>query len=230
MKLGLFEDWREVIDVLESISGSYDKVNRWISLGSDVRLRREAVRNKLNNSKRILDLGSGNGIFTKITLMEKQDLEIVMLDFLISMLKQAKEINKQNTNAIQAVFEHMPFRNGVFDKVIAAFSLRDAVDGEKALEEVARVLRREGSLIVCDIMKPNNKVLQALVGFYWLCIAPLLALFATGLRGLKVWIIWKTYRRWPTINTYIITMKRYFRDYELRKKMLIGAFIAEFRN
>ena len=217
------------MNVLREIAGKYDQINKFLSLGNDSKLRRDAVRGNLSNLRKILDLGCGNGVFTKIAYEENPELEIIMVDALSEMLHHAKHVEKSKTNVIQALFENLPFREGVFDAVITAFALRDAVDGFKALDEIDRTLKKDGKLIVCDIMRPDNILLDKLVEFYWLVISPLLGMMAAGRQGAKVWVIWKTYRRWPKLRWFVEIMNRKFPKYELKKRMLIGAFTAVFR-
>ncbi|HID05458.1 MAG TPA: methyltransferase domain-containing protein, partial [Aigarchaeota archaeon] len=183
----------------------------------------------LSNMRRVLDLGCGNGVFTKIAYEENPEMEVVMVDILPEMLHYAKQVEKPKTNAVQALFENLPFRNGVFDAVITAFALRDAADGYKTLDEVDRILHRDGRFIVCDLIKPDNTLLEKLFGFYWLAVSPLLGIVAAGRKGAKVWVIWKTYRRWPKLSSFIEIIRSKFPRYELRRKMRFGVFVAVFR-
>ncbi|HID05099.1 MAG TPA: hypothetical protein EYP20_04765, partial [Aigarchaeota archaeon] len=66
MGFGLQQDWRQVINVLQEIAEDYNQVNKLLSLGNDLKLRRDAVKDNLSNMRRVLDLGCGNGVFTKI--------------------------------------------------------------------------------------------------------------------------------------------------------------------
>lgn len=223
---GLEEEWGEVLEVLNRLSSVYDRVNRWISLGSDIRLRSEAVKGRLDGVRLVLDAGCGNGVFTRIALRENRDVEVVMLDALEEMLRIAKGVSQTNTHPIHGVFENLPLRDGIVDRILAGFSIRDATRGEEALRELSRVLKDDGEVLVSDILKPDNKLLRIIIGFYWLAIAPILGLLAVGRRGASVWIIWKTYRRWPRRGELVKTLGRFFREVEIRSRVFSGAFVG----
>ena len=61
---GLGADWGRVEETLAEISGSYDRINRFISLGFDLRLRERALSLVgCDVNGRALDAGSGPGTF-----------------------------------------------------------------------------------------------------------------------------------------------------------------------
>ncbi|MDJ0270556.1 MAG: class I SAM-dependent methyltransferase [Aigarchaeota archaeon] len=223
---GLREDWRRVLDALEDLVGVYGRVNRWISLGMDVKLRRDAVAGALHGSKTVLDAGCGDGIFTEIALEENNELDVVMLDVLQAMLVRAKQVRPAQTHPVQGVFEHLPLRMDAIDTIIAAFAVRDSVDGETAMRELTRALKRDGRLIVCDIAKPDNRLYAALIGFYWRFIAPILGLIAASRKGIRVAAIILTYRRWPRRARLVAELRRWFEDVSVKDKLLGGAIIV----
>ncbi len=226
---GLREDWRRVLDALEDLVGVYGRVNRWISLGMDVKLRRDAVAGALVGSKIVLDAGCGDGIFTEIALEENNEIDVIMLDVLQAMLARAKQVSPAQTHPIQGVFEHLPLRMDAINTIIAAFAVRDSVDGEDAMRELTRALKRDGQLIVCDIAKPDNKLYAALIGFYWRFIAPILGLIAAGKKGIRVAAIMPTYRRWPRRAQLIAELRRWFEDVAVMDRLLGGAIIMRAR-
>ena len=59
----------------------------------------------------------------------------------------------------------MPFKDQVFDAVLCGYSLRDAIQLDAAIDELYRVLKKGGILVVVDLGKPNNKFLRFLFLF-----------------------------------------------------------------
>ncbi len=51
----------------------------------------------------------------------------------------------------QADVENLPYQDGVFDTVVTTMSFTGYPDGAKAMEEMHRVLRDQGRLILIDI-------------------------------------------------------------------------------
>ena len=143
--MGLGSYWGEVIDVLRDIIPVYDKVNSFISLGKDTEHRNRAIRGRINKGDKILDAGSGFGNMSKTAAkIIDDDLQIVLYDPLIPMLKNTDRLFEKKIDSACGVFEHIPFQNDEFDLVLSGYSLRDAISLKTAISEVHRVLKKDG--------------------------------------------------------------------------------------
>jgi demethylmenaquinone methyltransferase/2-methoxy-6-polyprenyl-1,4-benzoquinol methylase len=149
------------------------------------------------------------------------------LDVMASLSK--RRIKSERFDVVRGIFEHMPFRSGTFDLVLTGFSIRDAIDFRAALSEIWRVIRQGGRYVVCDIAKPDRPPFRFVVSAYWFLIAPILGFLAAGRRGLRVWDIYRTYRRWPVKRKLIGTLIEFFAVEWSEMAMLGGALIASFR-
>jgi ubiquinone/menaquinone biosynthesis C-methylase UbiE len=58
---------------------------------------------------------------------------------------------------IQGDVEHLPYQNAAFDTVINTFAFTAYPNGEKALQEMLRVLKPGGSLLLLDIDYPADR-------------------------------------------------------------------------
>ncbi|MFC1760392.1 class I SAM-dependent methyltransferase, partial [Candidatus Neomarinimicrobiota bacterium] len=67
-----------------------------------------------------------------------------------------------------------------FDNVSIGFGIRNFTDRQKALNEIKRVLKNKGRLIIIDFSKPINPIITTLNTFYLNNIVPILARFITG--------------------------------------------------
>lgn len=101
-------------------------------------------------TKRILDIGSGNGRLLDLCLMQCPDATGVALDFSPAMLNSLKEKYKDEERV--EVIEHdlnnaLPFDSGSFDAVVSSFAIHH-VNNERKRElyqEVWQVLENEGT-------------------------------------------------------------------------------------
>jgi demethylmenaquinone methyltransferase/2-methoxy-6-polyprenyl-1,4-benzoquinol methylase len=225
---GLGSIWSKVEDALRSLIPVYDKVNRVISLGQDLRLRRLAVAKVIRGrGLLVLDAGCGPGTMSKL-ILESTDCvrQIILLDPLREMLKHSKrELSNDRCAFVQAVFEYLPFREGVFDASLSAFALRDAFDLVAALTELSRVVKHSGAVLILDLGKPNNKLLQAAACVYWRILAPLLASACIGKEGILYSLLYHTYLKLPT-NTHLKKMaEKLFTYVTLEERMMGGVII-----
>ncbi len=183
---GLQGKWADVVSSLQEIVPSYEKASSRIALFHDREMRREAVAFATEKGGLVLDLGAGPGLMSK--LVAERGCRPVLLDVSRKMLKAAGF-----PDSVQAVFEALPFRAGAFDGAVSGFALRDALDLDSALVELARVLRPGGRLGFCDLGKPDSQLKGLLVAYY-LRVAPVvIGLMSVGRSGLKYGSIFDTY-------------------------------------
>ena len=98
-------------------------------------------------------------------------------DFSPEMLEVARRKGVAKTVLADAL--QLPFESESFDCVTVAFGLRNMADWDRALTEMARVLRAGGHLLVLDFSIPTG-ALQPLYRFYLHRCLPLLASLVTG--------------------------------------------------
>jgi len=228
---GLGADWGRVEEALAEISGSYDRINRFVSLGFDLRLRERALSLVgCDVNGRALDAGSGPGTFSHLALRRWRRIDVIAMEPLDVMASLSKRrIKSERFDVVRGVFERMPFRSGTFDLVLTGFSIRDAIDFRAALSEIRRVIRQGGRYVICDIAKPDQPPFRFIVSAHWFLIAPILGFLAAGRRGLRVWDIYRTYRRWPVKRKLIGMLLEFFAVERSEVAMLGGALIASFR-
>lgn len=223
---GLGKEWSSIVNTLSKLSSYYREFNNVISFGTDTKIRRDAVKKFLKDPKIVLDLGAGDGDLTEIVVEEYPDTDLlIMLDVLPEMLVKARKI--PNVEKVQGVFEYLPFRGSVFYHALAAFSLRDAMDLERALSEIKHVLRGSGKLVVIDLGKPDNCLKRCLISFYWSVIAPFYTFLRLGFKGLVCIKIKKTLKPYPTINRLLQIYKSYFHQVKLIERFMGAIIIIE---
>ena len=224
--MGLGSYWGEVLDVLQEIIPVYDKVNSYISFGKDSEYRNRAIKGKVQSGDKILDAGSGFGNMSKTALdITNGDVEIMLYDPLLLMIKNTDKLFKKKPEATCGVFEHVPFQSKQFDVVLSGYSLRDAISLKTSISEIQRVLKEGGKWIIVDLGKPDEPIARFGVSFYLKLILPIIAYMAGGRLGLKFAALYRTYRFWPENKKLESMLLEKFSSVEFEKDMMGGAIM-----
>ena len=183
---GLQSKWAYVVNSLQEILASYETAASRISLFVDRRMRAEAVSFAVKKGGLILDLGSGPGTMSRVVAGAGGDP--VLLDASRAMLKASRF-----PNAVQAIFERLPFREGVFDGAVSGFAVRDAHDLRGAMAQLSRALKPGSRFGLCDLGKPDGPLRATVVALYLRVIPSLIGLLTAGRVGLRYGSLYDTY-------------------------------------
>lgn len=101
---------------------------------------------------RILDVGCGPGVLTPV-LSERAAL-LVGVDYTAEVVRLARERHGQlaNVGFVRGLVEQLPFGAASFDAVVLRLALHHFEHPVDALREVRRLLRRDGRVVVLDIL------------------------------------------------------------------------------
>ena len=161
----------EVAEMFNNISGRYDFLNHFLSLGIDHLWRARAVKELREiNPKRILDIATGTGDFAIANLKLKPE-EVVGIDISFGMLEVGKEkMKKKKVDHIVSMqlgdSEDLPFDDNYFDGLTVGFGVRNFENLEKGLAEMLRVIRPGGKAIILEFSKPKMFPIKQAFGFY----------------------------------------------------------------
>jgi demethylmenaquinone methyltransferase/2-methoxy-6-polyprenyl-1,4-benzoquinol methylase len=151
----------QVAQMFDTISENYDGLNRVISLGIDVKWRKEVVQIVgKNNPKQILDIATGTGDLA-IMMAELKPDKIVGLDISSGMLEVGKQkiTEAKLSNKIEMIVgdsEEMPFKDNTFDAITVSFGVRNFANLHKGITEIARVLKPTGVLVILETSNPTK--------------------------------------------------------------------------
>jgi len=160
------------------IARRYDLANHLLSGGADFFWRKCAAKIVAGWQPRdVLDLATGSGDLALAIQRHLPNERIVAADFSPEMLDVARAKGVANTVVADAL--RLPFESASFDVVTVAFGLRNMADWDRALTEMARVLRDGGHLLVLDFSLPAG-ALRPLYRFYLHRCLPLFASIVTG--------------------------------------------------
>jgi demethylmenaquinone methyltransferase/2-methoxy-6-polyprenyl-1,4-benzoquinol methylase len=116
------------------------------------------------SGSRILDVGAGTG--KQAFAFAKKGHEVVGIDLSEDMLSVARRKNTYENVKFQiADAAQLPFEDNRFDVSCASFALHDMLSTirEKALKEMARVTKPNGTVVVIDYALPENKIGRFLI-------------------------------------------------------------------
>ena len=151
----------QVAQMFDNISENYDELNRVISFGIDVKWRKKVVAIVGGNSpKQILDIATGTGDLA-IMLSQLHPDKIIGLDISEGMLSVGKEkIAKANLSEMIEMIvgdsENMPFEDAAFDAITVSFGVRNFANLDKGLQEINRVLKPGGILVILETSVPRK--------------------------------------------------------------------------
>src|SRR5215472_16812829 len=161
-----------------SIARRYDIANHLLSCGMDFYWRRRAAEIVAGwHPHRIADLATGTGDLALAMQKKLPEAEIAGVDFLPEMLELSQR--KGVRQVVLADAMKLPFADASFDCVTIAFGLRNLENYSAALAEIARVLNRNGHLLVLEFSLPTMPILRAAYRFYLHRCLPLLGSFLT---------------------------------------------------
>lgn len=167
---------REMFDL---IAPRYDFLNRLLSMGIDSRWRKFAVKQiKFEENGKILDVATGTAdVALQIAAVTPSSVAITGIDFSEQMIELGWVKVKNSPFAARitlqvAPCEAIPFSNNTFDSATIAFGIRNVVDRLAGLQEMHRVIKPGGRVVILEFSNPQSKLFRALYNFYFLRILP----------------------------------------------------------
>jgi len=144
--------------VFDSVARRYDVMNDLMSLGLHRAWKAYTVAvARIRPGDIVLDVAGGTGDLARAFASRVGPRGLVVLsDINESMLHQGRDRLLDDGVIVPALLcdgEQLPFADATFDLVSVAFGLRNMTHKEKALAEMARVLKPGGRLLVLEFSK-----------------------------------------------------------------------------
>jgi demethylmenaquinone methyltransferase/2-methoxy-6-polyprenyl-1,4-benzoquinol methylase len=138
--------------MFDRIAPRYDLLNRVLSLGTDVRWRRQAVSClELEPAGRLLDLCTGTADLLAEALARDRRSSGVL-----GARKLARRDLAARARLVAGDAVRLPVRDAAFDGALVAFGIRNVGEPRRALSELLRALRPGGRLVVLEFSSPNG--------------------------------------------------------------------------
>jgi demethylmenaquinone methyltransferase/2-methoxy-6-polyprenyl-1,4-benzoquinol methylase len=143
----------EIAEMFDGVAAKYDRTNSILSFAQDRGWRRATrVALDLRRGELVLDLGAGTGVSTQE--LARSGAYSVGADLSLGML-QVGHAARPEVPLLAADALALPFADATFDAVTISLALRNIVDPDTALREMARVTKPGGRLVVCEFSHPT---------------------------------------------------------------------------
>jgi demethylmenaquinone methyltransferase/2-methoxy-6-polyprenyl-1,4-benzoquinol methylase len=161
----------EVANMFDDVAHRYDRTNAVLSVGNAALWRIATVKAiDPKPGERILDIAAGTG--TSAAAIAKSGAEVVALDFSRGMVDEGKRRHPE-IEFIEGNAEELPFADDTFDAVTISFGLRNVQRPKAALDEMYRVLKPGGRVIICEFSKPPVAIVRAGYSAYLKWVMPM---------------------------------------------------------
>ncbi len=130
------------MDYYSKIAKSYDRLHEEEQLN---KLKLISKHIKVKENELLLDIGCGTGISTRFFKCKTRGI-----DNSKGMLKKAGK------NCIFGDAESLPFKDNMFDIVISVTAIHNFKDAEKSINEIKRVLKKNGKIVITLLKKSKN--------------------------------------------------------------------------
>jgi len=164
-------------DLFNSISESYDKFNHLLSFGIDITWRRRAVRRLADlASAKVLDIACGTGDLS-IEMAKHGATDIIGCDISDGMLDIGRQKIKrcgydERIRLVNANCLELPFANNSFGIITCSFGVRNFEKRQECLQEILRVLKPNGQLMILEFAMPQVFPVRQIYNFYFRHIMP----------------------------------------------------------
>lgn len=167
-----------VKDVFSSVSSKYDFMNDTMSFGVH-RVWKDALVDWMApmDNTTCLDLAGGTGDIAMRIISRNKDVRVQIVDLTPDMIfegrrKIGKDGPSQSISWMVGDGLQLPFRNNQFDYCTIGFGLRNFQNYSKALQEIYRVLKIGGRLLVLEFSNISNTGLRNLYDSYSFNVIP----------------------------------------------------------
>lgn len=169
--------------LFDGIASNYDKLNHVMSFGIDKVWRSKAVNQIVYDKKpiRVLDVATGTGDFAfEIAKKVPYGSQILGIDISENMLLEAKRKSLEmpsrycRVKFITGDCENLQYEDYYFDRVSVSFGVRNFERLDLGLNEMCRVLKKGGRLVILELSYPDSPFVFKLYKLYSLRIIPAL--------------------------------------------------------
>ena len=163
----------DVAAMFDRVATRYDLANDVLSLGQDRAWRRQVMEAVDPQPQQlILDLAAGTGTSSEPFL--PSGATVIPTDLSFGMLLVGKQ-RRPDLSFVAADALQLPYADASFDAVTISFGLRNVENTAAALNEMRRVIKPGGTLVVCEFSTPTWRPFRTLYANYLVAALPRIA-------------------------------------------------------
>lgn len=167
----------QVEQMFNNIAHRYDLLNRTLSFGIDVQWRKKVVKLLMQSKPQlVLDMATGTADLA-LAIAKKGVKSVKGVDLSEGMLQIGRQKTKQAglTSVVELVkgdSEQILFNPNTFDAATVAFGVRNFQQLQNGLNELNRVIKPGGQLLVLEFSKPKLFPFKQVYHFYFHYLLP----------------------------------------------------------
>ena len=176
-----------VAGMFDAIAARYDLLNHVLSAGCDLWWRRRAIGSlRLSGRETVVDVCTGTADVALAAIRPARGAARVLgVDFSAQMLrlgtrKVPPSGAPRRVWLVRGDATALPAPSGVADAATVAFGIRNVEQPERALREMARVLKPGGRLAILEFSIPRNPVIRAIYLPYFRHVLPRVGRLVSG--------------------------------------------------
>lgn len=168
-----------IANMFDAIAPRYDLLNHVLSAGLDRRWRARAIEAlRLPRGARVLDLCTGTGDLAIAAVNGAEDVTVVGVDFAGAMLRLGLAKIRgaglaEKIRLVRGDAARVPLPAASCDAAMIAFGIRNVAEPERALAEIARVVRAGGRLAILEFGQPRIPGIRTLYAWYFRYVLPM---------------------------------------------------------
>ncbi|MCT7567271.1 bifunctional demethylmenaquinone methyltransferase/2-methoxy-6-polyprenyl-1,4-benzoquinol methylase UbiE [Aliarcobacter butzleri] len=178
------EKQEKIVSMFNNIAGTYDIANRVLSMGIDKSWRNKACNKTFElygkkDIEKIVDVACGTGdmilFWQQVAKENSINLKnIIGVDPSVGMMEVGKK-KLPDVEFIEAYATQMPLIDKSADIISISYGIRNVVQRQEAFDEFARVLKKDGLVVINEFTKNKKEnLLDHLTDFYLNKVLPVL--------------------------------------------------------
>jgi demethylmenaquinone methyltransferase/2-methoxy-6-polyprenyl-1,4-benzoquinol methylase len=168
-----------ISSMFDAIAPRYDLLNHVLSAGMDRGWRNRAIDAlELSDRARVLDVCTGTADLALAAVARHGGVSVIGVDFAAEMLrlgltKVRRASLERRIRLVRGDASRIPVADRSCDAATIGFGIRNVADPERALAEIARILRPGGRLAILEFGQPRIPGIRTLYSWYFRYLLPL---------------------------------------------------------